>query len=124
MVNGKRSTTIRPSRGLKKGDPLSPYLFIVVAHVLSRLMKSQVARGVIEGIQPRRECMTIHHLYFADDTPFFFKGSMERAKYLKDTLEVYCAASGQMVNFAKSCIFFNSAMDEDLKRDITPVFEV
>ena len=42
IVNGKNSNTIFPSRGLRQGDPLSPYLFLFVMDVLSRMLNKAI----------------------------------------------------------------------------------
>lgn len=78
------------------GDTQSPYLLILVADVLSRMMERQVASGLIEGIRPKHGCSTIHHLFFADDSFFFSPQRVSReCKNLKNILEQYCATSGQ-----------------------------
>lgn len=73
------------------------------------------------GVKPKQGCPAIHHLFFADDALFFFKGTTENTTRLKETLETYCKASGQTINFSKSSIFFNSVMNEDARSAIMVV---
>lgn len=73
LVNGKRSKTIKPSRSLRQGDPLSPYLFILLVDVLSRRAEQRVREKKIVGIKPRRTCPEIN-LLFVDDPLFFLRG--------------------------------------------------
>lgn len=124
IVNDKCTRVIRPSRGLRQGDPLSPYLFILVAGVLSRMMEKHVVAGWTDGIKPKHGCPVIHHQFFADNSLLFISGSMEKAKRLRDVIEQYCRASGQKVNFSKSSLFFNSAADENYRREVMVVFGV
>lgn len=49
-INGKLSAHITPSRGLRQGDPLSPYLFLICAEGLSALIKKAVSDGNMEGV--------------------------------------------------------------------------
>ena len=49
IINGEPSDLFTASRGLRQGDPLSPYLFIIMAEGLGRFIKSQVGQGLIHG---------------------------------------------------------------------------
>lgn len=87
-------------------------------------MEKQGDGGTLEGIRPKNGCRVIHHLFFANDSLFFIKRAAEKAMNLKGTLEDYCIASGQQVNFAKSILYFNAGVDETLKRDVTKALGV
>lgn len=79
---------------LRQGDHLSPYLFILVADVMSRVLETQVDRGNIQGIRPRAGCPEVQHLFFADDSIFFMRGSVEKARHLRGLIDQYCCMSG------------------------------
>ncbi|XP_072074317.1 secreted RxLR effector protein 78-like [Arachis hypogaea] len=66
-VNGALSRKIIPSRGLRQGYPLSPYLFILAAEVLTALMKEAQEQGRIKGFKIAPTAPTLTHLLFADD---------------------------------------------------------
>ena len=51
LLNGSLTNTFQPSRGIRKGDPLSPFLFILMAEGLSRLILTQAERGELRGIR-------------------------------------------------------------------------
>lgn len=55
------------SRGLRQGDPLSPYLFLMVAEGLSCMIKKAEERGELNGVKVCREAPIISHLLFTDD---------------------------------------------------------
>ena len=63
-VNGEYTNRFFPQRGLRQGDPLSPYLFILCAEGLSALLQQAESDGKIEGIKIRREASRVNHLFF------------------------------------------------------------
>ena len=52
MVNGSHWVNFGKERGLRQGDPISPYLFIMVVEVLGRVFLRKMEGGVIKGIKP------------------------------------------------------------------------
>lgn len=99
--------TIIPSRGIRQGDPLSPYLFVIVAQGLSSLLKSYCAQGKIKGLKMANRGLTITHFFFADDSLVFFKADSDSCKAVKKCLEYYEKVSGQVINFEKSALSFS-----------------
>ena len=73
--NGKEVGPIIPSRGLRQGDPLSPYLFILCAEGLSSLIRRQENVGLIHGVKVARGAPMVSHLFFADDAFLFFRAN-------------------------------------------------
>jgi len=63
-VNDEYTETILPRRGLRQGDPLSPYLFVICAEGLSALMEDAERRGLIEGVGICHGAPGISHLFF------------------------------------------------------------
>jgi hypothetical protein len=96
-----------PSRGLRQGDPLSPFLFIIGTEVLSRLLHHQESLSILKGIQIGKHCPPITHLLFVDDLLIFAKATSSEARIIKTCLDSYGAWSGQQVNEAKSSILFS-----------------
>ena len=66
--NSVETDTIIPTRGLRQGDPLSPYLFLLAAEGLSCMLKGAEERGDLEGVRVCRDAPIISHLLFADDS--------------------------------------------------------
>ena len=66
--NGEQSEFFTPTRGLRQGDPLSPYLFLFVADGLVNLLNREVAGGHITPIKVTRNSPGISNLLFADDS--------------------------------------------------------
>lgn len=102
------------SRGIRQGDPISPYVFILCGEVLSGLCKEAQRDGSMTGIRIVTKCPRINHLLFADDTLFFVRSNPQSCLALKDILQKYERASGQMINTSKSSISFSAkTLQED-----------
>ncbi|KAL4295344.1 hypothetical protein GQ457_12G013630 [Hibiscus cannabinus] len=106
-VNGCISGTFRPTRGLRQGDPLSPYLFLFCTQGLSALLLKEQAQGKIVGVRASQRGPRVNHLLYADDCILFIKNSEREAQRLQEVLGIYEASSGQKVNVDKSSIFFS-----------------
>ena len=48
-INGKVYRSVQPSKGIRQGDPLSPYLFLIVVEGLSSLIRKSMEVGTLEG---------------------------------------------------------------------------
>ena len=92
------------SKGLRQGDPLSPYLFVMGMEVLSNLIRRAVEGGFLSGcrIQGGRQPVHISHLLFADDTIVFCEARKEHLTHLSWILFWFEAASGLRINLDKS----------------------
>ncbi|BFG16821.1 hypothetical protein CerSpe_030950 [Prunus speciosa] len=118
VLNGKNGHFFKPSRGLRHGDALSAYLFILVNDALSHLISSEFASGRLNGIRLCNGSPTLSHLFFADDTLLFIKASPENCNRMTHILEAYWAASSQLVNFDKSNMFFSPNTPGFIKRSV------
>lgn len=77
LVNGSPTEELAMSRGIRPGDPLSPFLFLMVAEGLNVAMQEVFSRGWFDGIKVGNDGIVISHLQFADDTIFFGEWSMK-----------------------------------------------
>ena len=110
-----------PSRGLRQGDPLSPYLFLLYADVFSSLINNAATNNMLNGVSICRGCPMVSHLFFVDDSLLFCKASTQECQNLMAILDLYEAASGQKVNVDKSSIFFTINTPLKLKAEIMEV---
>ncbi|KAK2415745.1 hypothetical protein QL285_038202 [Trifolium repens] len=104
LVNGSPTGEINIQRGLKQGDPLAPFLFLIVAEGLSGVMRNAVDVGLFKGFSVGREPLDISLLQYADDTLCIGDASVENLWTLKAILGGFEMASGLKVNFLKSCL--------------------
>jgi hypothetical protein len=113
-----------PSRGIRQGDPISPYLFLLYTEGLSCLLNARQNSGALSGIRNGRYGPTISHLLFADDSIFFAKSDPASVDALKETLNTYCAGSRQMINLQKSSVFFGSHCSATIRSSVMTKLEV
>ncbi|CAN6713710.1 unnamed protein product [Malus baccata var. baccata] len=121
LLNGQPGSKFTPSKGLRQGDPLSPYLFLLVSEVLSLLIQRESDRGRIEGIQMDRVGPMISHIFFADDTLIFLKAKARNCRNLVQVIDEYCSASGQQVNKSKSSVFFGGNVPDQLSLHLATI---
>ncbi|GAA0163976.1 hypothetical protein LIER_19719 [Lithospermum erythrorhizon] len=124
MVNGEQSGFFTPSRGLRQGDPLCPYLFILVTEGLISLSKKAQNDGLIHGLRIGNMGPIITHLLFVDDCVLFDQASGDESRAIKQVLMQYELASGQRVNFNKSSICFSPNINAAVREEIMQILEV
>ena len=115
LVNGGKSNFFHPSRGLRQGDPLSPYLFILCQEILSRLIDREQAAGTVSGVKMNTGGPAFTNVMFADDIMLFSKAFNRDVFALNNCLEKYCSWSGQLINRSKSGIIFSKMVQLNKK---------
>ena len=108
LLNGAPSSFIKPSRGIRQGDPLSPYLFLLCTEGFSALLRNTAHHRDLHGVCCSQNGPSITHLLFADDILLFFNASLSECHIIKEIFHVYELASGQKINSDKSSIFFST----------------
>jgi hypothetical protein len=124
ILNGGRTEEFRPSRGIRQGDPISPYLFLLAAEGLSCLLKHAMSIGSLGGIKVAQTAPKINHLLFADDCLLFCKASAQEAESLKIVVQKYCSASSQRINNVKSSIYFGKKVSAAIRLEMMHTLDV
>ncbi|XP_012483050.1 uncharacterized protein LOC105797658 [Gossypium raimondii] len=124
VVNGNVRDKFTPSRGLRQGDPLSPYLFLVYSEGLLTLLRFAKSSGAIKGARVVRGAPRVTHLLFADNRLIFGYATAMRALNVLKVLQSYTKCSGQLVNFEKSRVFFSSNIDMGNRLDVKRILRV
>ncbi|MCI21988.1 RNA-directed DNA polymerase (Reverse transcriptase), partial [Trifolium medium] len=94
LVNGSPTGVINIQRGLKQGDPLAPFLFLLVAEGFGGAMKRAVNLNLFRGFNIRSNGPCISHIQYADDTLCIGEASVENLWTLKAILRGFELASG------------------------------
>ena len=125
LINGASHGLLLPSRGIRQGDPLSPYIFILCMEVFCSFLikESRTAKSGI-GIKICPKSTKIPYLLFADDCLTFCKSNQQTCSQLKDILDTFCALSGQLVNFHKSVITFSKNITTVQKLSVMGNFNI
>uniref|UniRef100_A0A2N9F3E9 Protein kinase domain-containing protein n=1 Tax=Fagus sylvatica TaxID=28930 RepID=A0A2N9F3E9_FAGSY len=118
LFNGSKLPHFLVSRGLRQGDPLSPYLFILCMEFLGALIDSKCALGDWTKVKASRGGPGFSHVFFADDLLLFAKANDRNCSAIADVLDVFCSMSDQKVSHTKSRIFFSSNVPALIKHSI------
>ncbi|GJZ74583.1 reverse transcriptase [Tanacetum coccineum] len=94
------------------------------AEVLSSMVRKSVTEGHIHGVKVCRGAPEISHMFFADDSIFFTRSSVEESCRLKSIFTRYCQASGQVINYEKSEISFSDNVDIHIRTRIIECLNV
>ncbi|GKV05043.1 hypothetical protein SLEP1_g17092 [Rubroshorea leprosula] len=102
LVNGSPTRQFNISQGLRQGDPLSPFLFLIVAEGLNGMITTVVQKGLMEGVEVGSKGFKVSHLQFADDTILFGSATEQNVWAMKGIMRSFELVSGLKVNFNKS----------------------
>ncbi|GJX44734.1 putative RNA-directed DNA polymerase, eukaryota, reverse transcriptase zinc-binding domain protein [Tanacetum coccineum] len=105
LVNGSPTKEFKICKGLRQGDPVLPFLFIIAAEALHVTIEEAKAKRLFEGVKVGDNSVDLSHLQFADDALLLGKWSLDNARNLCRILRCFNMASGLKVNFSKSKFF-------------------
>ncbi|KAL0006953.1 hypothetical protein SO802_008455 [Lithocarpus litseifolius] len=124
LVNGEPSGLIHPTRGIRQGDPLSPFLFLLCMKGLNGMIKKAEMNGDIHGFSLCTRGPKLTHLLFADDCLLFCRATINECGRVLDILKDYEEASRQKINKTKTALFFSKATDTAIKNNIKEAWGV
>ncbi|KAL0422181.1 UNVERIFIED_CONTAM: putative mitochondrial protein [Sesamum latifolium] len=124
VLSGSQFGSITPQRGLRQGDPLSPYLFLLCTESLSSLFRVAAERGTVPGVAVCRGAPRIFHLLFADDTMVFCPANLSTVQSVRDVLHTYKCASGQEINLHKSSAAFSRNTPLEVQQSLAAILGI
>ncbi|XP_022015024.1 uncharacterized protein LOC110914542 [Helianthus annuus] len=105
-INGNVHGYFKGNRGLRQGDPLSPYLFTLVMEVLTAILHHSLRIDSSFKFHNKCEKHQIINLCFADDLFLFARGEIASARYIMNSISKFAKMSGLLPNNQKSTVFF------------------
>ncbi|TYK02777.1 Transposon TX1 uncharacterized [Cucumis melo var. makuwa] len=114
IISPTQSAFIEASRGIRQGDPLSPFLFLLVSEVLGEIINKLHSNGQFEGFLVGKDMIHLPLLQFANDTLLFCKYDVQMLLQLKDAIRLFEWCSGQKVNREKSALSGVNVGEDDL----------
>ena len=110
--NGVVNGFFKGKRGLRQGDPLSPYLFVIAMNCLSMMLDKE-ARTSHLSYHHRCQKTKLTHLSFADDLLIFIDGSLESVQRVLQILHDFELRSGLAVSLQKYSFFASGLSEEE-----------
>lgn len=124
LCNDKKLPSFSPTRSLRQGDPLSPYLFVLWMEKLSLAIQNKVAEGTWHPFKMPRNGPLISHLLFTDDVLLFAQAKTSQARVVSAILDEFGKASGLKVNVTKSRAFFSHGVLTSKARRSTEITQI
>lgn len=124
LINDHVYGLVKPSRGIRQGDSLSPYIFILCGEVLSCLCNNATQDETLQRIKIARGCPRVNHLLFADDTMFFCAATLTFCHVLLKILSQYEVASDQQISKNISAITFSNKTLPEMKEEAKTILGI
>ncbi|WCJ36333.1 Polynucleotidyl transferase ribonuclease H-like superfamily protein [Euphorbia peplus] len=124
LWNGCKLKGFTPTRGLRQGDPLSPYLFVLCIERLGHMIEDAVLCANWKPIEVSRGGMSISHVFFADDIILMAEASIPQAVVINNIMQHFCDVSGQRMNASKSKVYFSPHISDVSSRGICDILGI
>ena len=105
LVNGTPTYEFQCQKGVRQGDPLSPFLFLVVMEALHCMIDRAVELEEVKGINFNNCGWSLSHLFYADDALIMCEWSEDNIKSVARVIRVFNICSGLKINIHKSHLF-------------------
>ena len=124
LFNGEPVGHINPTRGLRQGDPLSSYMFLLCAIRLQGLLHKAESDGAIRGVSICRNGPRVSHIFFADDSVLFCRAKQTECQVILDILATYERGSRKKISKEKTNLFFGTNTSPKVQESIQQLLGV
>ena len=118
LVNGGALESFEPTRGIRLGDPLSPYLCILCMEYLGHLIEQKCVDGDWVPLKASKDNFGFSHLLFRDNIIIFSKVDPRACDAMMEVLEKFCCESRQKISQDKSWVYFSPNVNDELKEEV------
>lgn len=122
LINGQGSGFLTPTKGLRQGCPMSPYIFILAMEFLTKLFRLQQQNGHIMGLKIARSAPSLTHSMYADDLIIMGAARIQEVRRVQKVLTEFGEVSSLTVNPDKSKIWFSNRCSEECRERIMTEF--
>ncbi|WCJ29110.1 LINE-1 retrotransposable element ORF2 protein [Euphorbia peplus] len=119
LINGEMTDDFIPSRGVRQGDLISPYIFVLCMARLDHLLKDVVDSNKLKPIKLVRDGPNISHLFFADDIMIFLEADVSQILQFMEIMDLFCASYSQKINLQKSKLCVSKNVSDSLARSLS-----
>ncbi|XP_021995690.1 uncharacterized protein LOC110892858 [Helianthus annuus] len=105
LVNGSPTFEFKCEKGVRQGDPISPFIFLIVMEALTLLLDKAKDEGILRGLATPNDGPVISHLLFADDAIILGEWCSENVLNVVRILRVFHMCSGLRINLSKSNLY-------------------
>ena len=118
LINGEPKDIIVPTQGIRQGNPLSPFLFLLCTEGLNGLISQAANCGDIKGYALCKNSSRLTRLLFIDDSLLFCRAIESECNNILEILDLYGSCFGQQINQNKTTIFFSKLTSEETREHI------
>ena len=121
LFNGEALDPIYPTRGIRQGDSLFPYLFILCMDFLGQLIEEKYSKKLWQPVKASKNGSAFSHLLFTNDLVFFAKADYVNCSAITDVLDTFCNMTEQLVSESKSRVYFLPNVDRDTRESLSDI---
>lgn len=107
LWNGTPTDSFAPTRGIRQGDPISPYIFTLCMERMHHIISDAIEEGEWSPIRLGASGPPISHLFFADDLILFGEATSRQVDTMLRCMDLFCSSSGQKLSHTKTKIYFS-----------------
>ena len=91
LFNGNKLDSFQPSRGIRQGDSISPYIFLLCIEFLGAQINSMCENNRWDKIKASKNGPSFSHVFFADDFMLFTKANAKNCEAIVEVLDTFCS---------------------------------
>lgn len=120
--NGEKMEPFFQSTGVRQGDPLSPYIFILCMERLAHIINVKVDMGKWKPMRLKKDGLVLSHLFFTEDRMLFVEADLDYVCTIRKCLKKFDDSSGQKISLTKTVIYCLKSIFTYMERSYSKEF--